>query len=172
MGTLDASKLKVGDIMSRVSYMRVVGISGDSVSVRNERGFEWTVGKSILEAEARSSSQFTKTEKVTRTELARILEQDVRDSAFSVSFTKMPDAADQDALLAGADLSTPAKRKRVAKELGVGKERIMHAHVDDTHELGRMPCIDLEVEDGRRERLVDLRSLKWLVFNNTKYEVK
>lgn len=33
-----------------------------------------------------------------------------------------------------------------------------------------MPVIDLEVKEGRAERLVDLRTLKWLVFDNTKYE--
>ena len=130
MGSLDASKLKVGDIMSRVSYMKVVSIDGDSVVVRNEKGFQWSISKGVLEAEARSSSQFSKTEKVTRTELARILEQDVRDSAFCVTFNKLPDASDQEAVLAGADLSTPAKRKRVAKELAVGKERVLHGHIE------------------------------------------
>jgi hypothetical protein len=32
-----------------------------------------------------------------------------------------------------------------------------------------MPVIDLE---AKAERLVDLRTLKWLVFNNVRYEVK
>ena len=169
---LDASKLKVGDFMSRISYMRVVGMDGGSVEVENSDGFRWTVAKSILEAEATASDQYTSVQRVTRTELARILEQDVRDCVFSVCFTKMPDPADQEALLAGADMSTPAKRKRVAKELGVGKERVLHGHVEDTHELGRVPVVDLEVKQGPRERLVDLRSMKWLVFGNVKYEVK
>ena len=32
--------------------------------------------------------------------------------------------------------------------------------------------IDLAVTTGSKERLVDLRTLKWLVFNNTKFEIK
>lgn len=54
---------------------------------------------------------------------------------FSVAFNKLPDANEQEKLLESADLSTAAKRKRVAKELGIGPERIMHAHASDTHEL-------------------------------------
>lgn len=72
---LDASKLKVGDCLSRIQYMKVVRISGDSVTVRDPTGFEWSIGKEILEKQAFSSSQFTEAERVTRTELARVLEQ-------------------------------------------------------------------------------------------------
>lgn len=140
-GALDASKLKAGDFLSRISYMRVISVDGDSVEVENEAGFRWSIGRSIVEAEAVSSDQFTETQKVTRTELARILECDVRDSVFSVAFTKLPDAAEQERTLAAADLSTPAKRKRIAKELGVGKERVLHGHNADTHELASFPMI-------------------------------
>jgi hypothetical protein len=166
---LDASKLKVGDFMSRIQYMKVRSINGDSCEVEDETGFTWTICNTILEAQAYSSHQFTKIEKVTRTELARIAEQDVRDAAMSCSFTKLPNQADQEKLLAGADISTPAKRKRIAKELGVGATRVMHCHITDSHELGRLPVFDLE---ARGERLVDLRSLEWLTYANTRYEVK
>jgi hypothetical protein len=167
--SLDGAKLKVGDFLSRVSYMKVVSISGDSVEVENKGGFRWSISKSILEAESTSSTQFVETRRVTRTELARILEQDVRDSVFSVAFTKLPDPNDQEKLLADADLSTPAKRKRVAKDISVGKERVLPGHISDTHELGRMVTYDLE---AKGERLVDLRTLKYIIFNNVKHEVK
>ena len=166
---LDASALKAGDFLSRISYMRVLGVDGDSVEVENKDGFRWSVSKSILEAEACAADQFTTERKVTRTELARILEQDVRDSVFSACFTKLPDPRDQEALLDGADISTTAKRRRLAKELTVGKERVIFAHITDTHEMGRLPVHDLE---AKGERLVDLRTVKWVVFGNTKYEVK
>jgi hypothetical protein len=166
---LDASALKAGDFLSRISYMRVLGVDGDSVEVENKDGFRWSVRKSILEAEACAADQFSTEQKVTRTELARILEQDVRDSVFSACFTKLPDPRDQEALLDGADISTTAKRRRLAKELTVGKERVIFAHITDTHEMGRLPVHDLE---AKGERLVDLRTVKWVVFGNTKYEVK
>jgi len=166
---LDASKLEPGDCLSRIQYMTVVSIHGDMVNVRDERGFEWSISKSILESQAHSATQFTSTKKVTRTELARIAEQDIRDTVFSCAFTKMPNAGDQERILASADLSTPAKRKRVAKELGVGEERVLVGHITDSHELGRLPVYDLE---AKGERLVDLRTLKSITYANTKYEVK
>ena len=158
---LDASKLKAGDFLSRISYMRVISVDGDSVEVENEAGFRWSIARSILEAEAVSSNQFKETKKVTRTELARVMEQDIRDSVFSVAFTKMPDAASQEKTLAEADLSTPAKRRRVAKELGVGKERVLHGHLDDTHDLGRVSAYS---RLHTRCRLMFIKSFSPLAF--------
>lgn len=166
---LDSSRLKLGECLSRIQYMTVCDIKGTAVTVKDESGFEWTVDKSILEKQAYSAEQFSATEKVTRTELARIVEQDIRDAAFSCAFNKLPTASDQDKLLENADISTAAKRKRIAKDLCTGAERILRGHIVDTHELGRMPVYDLE---NNGERLVDLRTLKWIIYNNTKYEVK
>lgn len=165
----DVSSLKVGDFMSRVNYMRVTSIDGDYVSVEDENGFSWRIGRSIVGAQCDSSDQFTKEERVTLTEAARILEQDVRDCVFSCEFTKAPDIKDQDQMMQNADLGTQAKRRRVIKEMCTGKERIMHGHILDTHEIGRMPVYDLEAKGERR---VDLRTLKWIVFKGTKYSVK
>lgn len=141
---LDASKLKVGDAMSRIQYMKVVRIGATSVTVQDETGFEWDIGKSILEAQAYTADQFTETVKVSRTELARIMEMEVRDSIFSCCFSKLPNADDQEKALANADLSTAAKRKRVAKEISVGAERVLVGHVTDTHELARKMMTHLD----------------------------
>ena len=65
-------------------------------------------------------------------------------------------------------MATPAKRRKVVKELTTGKERVMHGHILDTHELGRVPVYDLE---AKGERLVDLRTLKWVVLRGVKYVV-
>ena len=166
----DIAKLKTGDILSELNYIKVVSVSDDRCEVEDAlSGQKWSVSKSILETQAYTSNQFTSCEKVTRTELARILEVDIRDKAFSVCFTKMPQLADQEKLLESADMSTPAKRRKVAKELGVGEERVMHAFATDTHEMGRLPVYDLE---AKAPRLVDLRTIKWLCFANKKYELK
>lgn len=163
------SSFRVGDVMSRINYITVVSVDGDRVTVRDTTGFEWSIGNSILENQAYTSNQYTRVEKVTRTELARLLEQDIRDSVFSCAFNKLPNADEQDSILEKADLSTGAKRKRVAKELQVGPERVMHAYAEDTHEMGRLPVFDLEANG---HRLIDLRTIKWLTFRNTRYELK
>lgn len=147
---LDSQKLSVGSYVSRISYMRVVGVSGNNIEVENKDGFRWTIAKSILEAEATASDQFTEVRKVSRTELARVFEQDVRDTVFSVTFTKLPDPSDQDKILTEADVSTPAKRKRVAKELSTGKERVLHGHIQDTHEVSPLSSTQPPISHTRR----------------------
>lgn len=165
----DTASLRTGDVLSRMNYMTVVAIHGDSVHVRDPTGFEWSIKDTILRSQAYASDQYASVEAVTRVELARLLEQDVRDTAFSCSFRKLPNADEQDALLDGADLSTGVKRKRVAKALQQGPERVMHGYIEDTHELGRLPVFDLV---ANAHRLVDLRTLAWLTFKNVRYELK
>ena len=156
--------------MCEINYIKVLAVQDDKCDVEDvNTGQTWSVSKSILETQAYTSDQYTSSEKVTRTELARILEIDIRDKVFSVCFTKMPNLQDQEKILEGADLSTSSKRKRVAKELGVGQERIMHAYAKDTHDMGRLPVYDVE---AKGDRLVDLRTIKWLVFANKRYELK
>ena len=161
--------LKAGDVLSRMNYITVVSVNRDTFTVRDTTGFEWDIGRTVLQKQAYTSNQYTKVEKVTRVELARLLEQDIRDSVFSCCFNKMPNADEQDTMLENADLSSGAKRKRIAKDLQVGPERIMHAYAEDTHELGRLPVFDIEANG---HRLIDLRTLKWLTFRNTRYELK
>ena len=129
----DVSKLVVGSVMSRVNYITVMKINSDSVEVKDTTGMVWTISNSILEAQAHTADQFTSTKKVTRIELARTMEEELRDTVFSCAFNKLPNANEQEKLLEEADLTTPAKRKKVARELGVGPERVMIGHVTDTH---------------------------------------
>jgi hypothetical protein len=36
----NVNELKVGDVLSRVSYMKIVGVKGGSFRVKNESGYE------------------------------------------------------------------------------------------------------------------------------------
>jgi hypothetical protein len=173
-GKCNIQSLKPGDFLSRINYIKIVSNDGSNVTVQDETGFQWNIAKTILENQATNllglqllcffslillcrqaytSNQFTKVENVTRTEMAALLETEVRDQVFSCCFNKLPNSDEQSSILENADVSTAAKRKRVAKELVVGPERIMHAYLTDTHELGRMPVFDLEAK-GRA----------WLIF--------
>lgn len=165
----DPEMLVAGDVLSRMNYITVVSNDGGSVQVRDTTGFEWSIGESILRNQAYASDQYAKVQKVTRIELARLLEQDVRDAVFSCCFRKLPNATEQDAMLDGADLGTSAKRKKLAKSLALGPERVLHGYITDTHELGRLPVFDLVANSPR---LVDLRTLTWLTFKNVRYELK
>lgn len=176
----DVDALRKGDRLSRISYMEIAEppAPGDaSLRVRNETGMEWTIGRSIVANECYSATQYLGApEKVTRTELARLLQEEVRDSVFSLSFLKAPDAKKQAELLEGADLANDKKRRKVAADLQKGEERVIVAHVlDFEHAMGRLRVCDLEAPGntkGAKTRLVDLRTINWLVFRNKRYELK
>jgi len=117
----DADELKVGDILSRVSYMKVVADRGTSIRVKNETGYEWDISKDIVSHECHTADHFTEEEAVTRSRLAEILTDEVRDDAFTVQFSKQAtskkaqEVMDQ-ALKDGALLEGKG-RKRKLKEL-------------------------------------------------------
>ena len=56
---LDQAQLKVGDRLSRVSYMEIVSKSRGVFNVKNEEGLEWTIAGNILQNEAYAADQYT-----------------------------------------------------------------------------------------------------------------
>ena len=80
--------MKKGRFYSRTSYMEVQDAFNSNSVVRNESGLTWQIANGILEAECVSADEFTKTEKVSMTELARIFSEDVGASVFTVEFEK------------------------------------------------------------------------------------
>lgn len=149
------SKLKKGDYLSRVSFMKVEGgsVQQGGFAVSNEDGFEWTIGSSIIKEEC-YSLQHNETIKTPKTGIAEIL-MNAKDAIIRVCFDK-------------AD----------------GSERVLTGYVIGAEVvLGRTIAIDIEKpkkirkgKDGKefdeRQRLVDHRTLKWLIYKNVKYFVK
>ena len=121
--------------------------------VSNEDGFSWNIGTSIIKAEC-ESIQFDSVVKTPKTGIAEIL-MNARDAIIQVCFDK-------------AD----------------GAERILTGYVIGAEVvLGRTIAIDIEKpktirkgKDGseydERQRLVDHRTLKWLIYKGIKYSVK
>ena len=82
------AELQPGDKLSRISYLTVRSIkSNGSVEVVNEAGNSWTIGKSIVEDECYTATQFSEEEKVSRTKLVEIL-QNTGDTLFEAKFKK------------------------------------------------------------------------------------
>ena len=110
--------------------------------------------------------------------MAQIIEG-VGHLPFQVCFLKKADAKSVADALDGADLSTQAKRRKLAKELLDGEERVMHAKLkrsaeDDTElELGRYKVIDLEKSTPGHPafRLVDTRTVNWVIVDGVKFVV-
>jgi len=178
----DPSVLKPGDVLSRTSYMKVKQVVGDTVTVVNETGLEWTIASMIVRRECRAPDHHTRTEEVTRSELARKLQTEVRDQAFVVKFTKQPTAkraaerleAYERDILALPEAQRKKKRAELSKDVIVGEKRVLRGHLTATEDfMGRSTVIDLD-EDQKKgaQRQVDHRTIDELSFGDVLYVVK
>jgi hypothetical protein len=140
-------KFKEGDILSRLSYVKVKSVNGSIYQFENEDGTSWNIARDIAEEECISSSLFEKEVLLPKTKLAQILTT-TGDKAFTVCYTK-------------AD----------------GSERVLVGHrLESNNLLGYSMVVDLTIAkegDGKnRIRTVNHNTLKYLIFNNTKYILK
>lgn len=118
-----------------------------------------------------NASVFATTEKLCLTKVAKILEE-ANTACFTVNFTaKVDEKAVKERLakVTAADIKDKAKLRALAKEILEGKETTLVGRLSKAHgKLGRSLIIDLPTQGYR---LVDHRTLKWLVIKNVKYVV-
>lgn len=176
--------MKKGDILSESQFYTVDSILKDgSVIVIDDNANKIQLSKEYAEQMLVSAHDFTKEEKVTKTELAEKFISNPR-VAMTVCFFKQVKEADvvSEIMKAyeGSTIKTmeTAIKKAVKKGLN-GEERIMVGrHYSTTDEFGRVHFIDMEVarDDSKsydnRSRLVDPRTIQYLIVNNIKYTLK
>lgn len=139
------SKFNVGDVLSLTHYVRVDKVNGDgSLSVTDvDRNLKFNIkGNDILDS-IKSAVNFTKTEKLTQSE---VVEKLIHSNGlpFTVKFKK-------------ADGKLRELTGRYLKHEAL---------------LGRSHVHDFGVTSGTPLRLVDHRTIEWLVIDGVKYEVK
>ena len=169
------STLKVGDRLSETQYYQVLQIDDKKVKVRNERGFEFAVSSDIIEEGMYNASHFTETKKVSKTAIVNILES-AGDTIFTVNFHKKPDEASVMDVLKNctiADFNDPQKLKKISSDITNGESRTLVGYLISTEpKMGRSMVVDLTKPSGQNSRLVDHRTLNWMIFKGVKYEVK
>lgn len=173
-----ASNVKVGEFMTLFNYYRVESIDHEYIHVVDEKGNRLRISKGVVDDSMDSTDQYAKSEKVTRTRLAQIMEG-VGHAAFRVTFQKQVNSTSIADELEDKDLSTKAKRRKVVNELMKGEKRVMYAKLkrsfeDDVEmELGRYKVIDLEKSEPGKPapRLVDTRTVSELVVEGVRYYV-
>lgn len=140
---MELKKVNVGDRLSMTYYLEVLGTTPEGLKVRDQNGVSFEIrGKDLIEKTIQSANQYTKTQKVSRTELVNTL-LNAKDSVFSCTFNKVD-----------------------------GKERTLIGHLTDTEtHFGRSNVIDLENTSGSPIRQVDHRTLSEVIINNTKYSL-
>ncbi|MEO1373949.1 MAG: hypothetical protein AAFW70_06445 [Cyanobacteria bacterium J06635_10] len=175
------SEIEIGQFISETQYYKIISKNGSDIEVENERSFQFSIGKEILEEGIYSAHQYNQELQVTRTELIEQLTK-VGDTVFTVSFNKQPSAnAINEAIESaneGKNISTK-ELKKIVKNAYRGQERILTGYLKKTETgFGRSTVIDLEADRGNnpdwdaRIKQVDHRTLNWLIFKNVKYIVK
>lgn len=123
-----------------------------------------------------SAAQFSETKKVSKLGLVDVLES-AYDTIFTVNFNKLPNEKTITEKLQKIDptkLSDAKELKKIAKNINLGEERTLVGYMLKSEpKMGRTQVIDLEQPlGGYRARLVDHRTINWLILKNVKYVVK
>jgi len=175
--------LKVGEALSEVQYYKVVKIAGEKVQLKDGLDQDIVVDKNYVEDCLISGNQHTKDEKISKTDLTKMFLENP-NVAFTVSFNKQVKEADvAKEIMDAYEGSTPktmadAIKKAVKRGL-TGEERVLTGyHTGLQDEFGRISCIDMNITKDPNAsynsalRLVDPRSLNFLILKGTKYTVK
>lgn len=145
---LETKKVKSGDIMATINWVKVTKVEQDGSVLHaddldNRKLTNIEIrGKDLVET-CYSASQFSTEVKVTKTQAAELL------------------------------ISSHNRPLTVCFEKVDGTERVMIGRLASAEPLlGRSHVEDLEITSGHRLRLVDHRTIKYLICEHTKYTVK
>jgi len=143
MKKINFKKIVEGEYLSFTSYYKVKEKIHQGIIVTNQHGQDITItGVDLIETFA-SAGQFVETRKAGKHEMVEAI-HNAKDTVFTVCF----------------------KKKDGSERILVGHLKSVEAH------LGRTEVIDLEIDKDdktRGIRLVDNRTLEWVIINNIKY---
>lgn len=184
----DVNKITKGDHYSRLSYGIVTRAITNGFEIANEEGNRWSISEEIIENEFYFHNQVATEVKITRTELAEIFinhprmimtanyhkqvkEKDINEGYFKLYANK-----------GGIIISESEYQEKVKKLTKValkGEERtIVGRHEGSLDDFGRMHFTDVEADWDKtkdydtRHRLVDPRTLNWVIVGNVQYSIK
>jgi len=168
--------LKVGAVLSETTFYKLEKIVGDRAELKTNDGQDVVLDKGYIEGILVSGDQFDKEEKVTRTELAAIL---LKNSGvvFTANFNKQVKEGDVvKEVMEAYENSTPktmeAAVKKAVKKGSEGEPRTLRGfHYGVQDEYGRIQSYDLDVT-GHQLRLIDPRTINWIIARRIKYSVK
>lgn len=173
-----------GQILSESQFYLVEEVkSNGNIIVKDDNGTKVELSKEYADKMLSSAHSFTKEEKVNKTDIANLFLSNSR-VAMTVCFNKQVKEADVVAeitkAISNATLAEMEKAiKKGVKKAIIGEERIMIGrHYGASDEFGRIHFVDMEITKDLtknydiRMRLVDPRTINWLIVNNIKYSLK
>lgn len=182
------NKLKPGDVISEIQYYLVKDVAGDTVNATMDNGQVIGLSKGYIDKAIMYSADYYENEEaVTKTQLEEILKSHPR-TAMTVCYFKQAkekDIAEQISnlypnkgkIMSEADFIKSAKK--IAKSVTIGEERVIRGrHYNSYGAGGRIQFIDMDITKDEskdydtRMRLVDPRTIQWIIVNNIKYNLK
>lgn len=173
--------------LSETQYYTVEKIQGNKVQLKNDFGENVVVDEKYVEKCLVSSDEFTETKTMSRTDITNLFLSST-NTALTVNYNKQVNEDEVKKKLhalypnKGTIMSESDFKKQVNAALKgalEGEERTMVGrHYGSQDEFGRVRFIDMEIvkdptkEYDTRSRLVDPRTLNWLILKGVKYIVK
>mgnify|MGYP003402466670 FL=1 len=176
--------------LSETQFYSVEQIKGDKVQLKNDFGELIVVDKPYVEKLLVASDQAETTKQMSRTDIINLFLTST-NVICTVNFNKKVDEKEVKKELVALYPNTGGKiiskadfEKAIAKSLKdalTGEERTMVGrHYGRTDEFGRIKFIDMEAPGGydsvkdsdSRQRVVDPRTINWIILRGVKYEVK
>lgn len=169
----DTSKIKVGSTFSRHSFGTVTKFGGNSIYLKNTEGYEWSITADIVEQEFCFADQYDEEEKASRTAVIEVI-TDNPATAMTICFNKKPDPKAVAKLLKegqGED-SARAWNKKVKLAIGGAECTLVGYHTGSFDEHRRLRFHKMNADGGTDFRLVDPRTINWIICARKKYIVK
>lgn len=195
----DFEKVKEGSLLYRPARIIVLNKKHDNGNsrVRNQdlhkAGLDgdWNLGTDLISKQCWTPDQYTKIEKITASQLAHKLKEEVGDCVCKVEFTKTPDLTEMANLIkdgsrliensAQSDAEKLKMYKKLYERSQKGEYRIMRGYIiraEDMHieqnDTGMIKFLDADLlaKGEMAERLVNLKNIVSLTFKLTKYQLK
>lgn len=165
----DIAKIKEGSVWTRHDSGKVIGIRGNKIDVKNDKGDTWELTDLLVASQFSFADQSDQELKITRTEMIAVLKDNIQ-TAMTVVYKKKADVGVVASELAiGQNGQSDRAWKSKVKTLIEGVERVMVGH-----HYGTMDAHDrLQFrEHGKGPRLVDTRTLQSVLVNRTQYVIK
>lgn len=167
--------IRQGDLYSKVLYLQYIKPENKKKLLFKSLDGDYTIDKDIVNECMKSANYFETVKHVTRTELVEAFDN-VKESVFTVRFHKQITEKCVVDILAGLtkkQLDDPKYFKNLAPALVEGEECEVTGYLyKSENDMGRSLIIDLNAGKQPAYRQVDHRSIKSIICENTKYEVK
>lgn len=185
---LSTGTIKKGDIISEVQYYRVTSVDSSGVATIMDNGEKISLGSGYLNAAVMYSADYVNSEeKVTKIKLEELFKEHPR-VAMTVCFRKQPKEKDVANTIAElypnkgkiiSESEFAQRAKEIAKNVIQGELRVMRGrHYNTYGPGGRVQFIDMDIEQDTskdydtRMRLVDPRTIEYLIVEGVKYVLK